>query len=96
MLVGIVPRCIRQLFDTLQRQASEDEQFKYEVCVSFLELYNEELVDLLNPYTAQKKKGVAIGAAPAVEVTIREDITGGIYWSGVREEPCASPEELLG
>jgi hypothetical protein len=28
-------------------------------------------------------------------VQIREDIHGGIYWSGVREEPCSSPDELL-
>ncbi|CAO3641778.1 unnamed protein product [Mucor fragilis] len=30
-----------------------------------------------------------------VEVTIREDIAGNIYWSGVREERCYNPEELL-
>jgi hypothetical protein len=30
-----------------------------------------------------------------MEVTIREDIAGNIYWSGVKEERCYSPDELL-
>lgn len=53
--------------------------------VSFLELYNEDLVDLLNH---QKKR-------TGHEVQIREDVHGQIYWSGVREEACANPNELL-
>ncbi|KAI9256701.1 hypothetical protein BY458DRAFT_519321 [Sporodiniella umbellata] len=81
---GIVPRCMVDLFEKLNRQAENHQEFSYEVYVSFLELYNEELIDLLNPL---KKKGA--------EVTIREDIAGNIYWSGVREEPCKSPEELM-
>lgn len=30
------------------------------------------------------------------EISIREDVQGNIYWSGVREEPCHDPDELLG
>jgi hypothetical protein len=79
--------------------------FDYQVYVSFLELYNEELIDLLNPYHTQKRKQFgggaasttsAAAAAPPAEVTIREDVAGNIYWSGVKEELCTSPEELLG
>jgi hypothetical protein len=29
------------------------------------------------------------------DVQIREDINGSIYWAGVREEPCGTPEELV-
>ncbi|KAG0747792.1 hypothetical protein G6F57_007311 [Rhizopus arrhizus] len=47
------------------------------------ELYNEDLLDLLNP---SRKK---------CDVQIREDINGSIYWAGVREEPCGTPEELV-
>ncbi|KAI9278677.1 hypothetical protein BDA99DRAFT_492852 [Phascolomyces articulosus] len=91
---GIVPRCILELFEELQNRADKDPEYNYEVAVSFLELYNEELIDLLNPSTAQKRKS---GNTPnSTEVSIREDIAGNIYWSGVREEPCQSPEELLG
>ncbi|KAF7721381.1 hypothetical protein EC973_004810 [Apophysomyces ossiformis] len=90
---GIVPRCVVELFRKLEEQAKENSDFQYEVLVSFLELYNEELIDLLNPQTAQKKKGLTVNNP--VEVTIREDVAGNIYWSGVKEEPCSSPEEVL-
>ncbi|KAI8084778.1 uncharacterized protein BX664DRAFT_360608 [Halteromyces radiatus] len=93
---GIVPRCIVQLYRSLQERMESIPGFDYQVYVSFLELYNEELIDLLNPYNTQKRKGgVITGTAPA-EVTIREDVAGNIYWSGVKEELCSSPEELLG
>ncbi|ORY99875.1 hypothetical protein BCR43DRAFT_125573 [Syncephalastrum racemosum] len=93
---GIVPRCIVELFEKLQQRAEENPEYKYDVYVSFLELYNEELIDLLNPANAQKRRSNS-GTNPApTEVSIREDIAGNIYWSGVREEQCESPEELLG
>ncbi|KAI8380953.1 uncharacterized protein BYT42DRAFT_544921 [Radiomyces spectabilis] len=91
---GIVPRCIVELFRTVQQRVDEDPDYSYEIYVSFLELYNEELIDLLNPQTMQKKKSGS--STSAVEVTIREDIAGNVYWSGVKEERCYSPEELLG
>ncbi|KAI8368231.1 uncharacterized protein BYT42DRAFT_123129 [Radiomyces spectabilis] len=92
---GIVPRCIVELFRTLQEKAEANPNFKYEIFVSFLELYNEELLDLLNSPTTQRRKSGSM-SIPPTEVTIREDIAGNIYWSGVKEEPCYSPEELLG
>ncbi|KAI7861727.1 hypothetical protein BDF14DRAFT_1865224 [Spinellus fusiger] len=91
---GIVPRCIVDMFQKLQERTETTTDFKYEVYVSFLELYNEELIDLLNPHTANKRKGNA--TANPVEVTIREDVAGNIYWSGVKEEQCFTPDELLG
>ena len=39
---GIIPRCLRSLFNTLEADKTE-----YSVRVSYLELYNEELRDLL-------------------------------------------------
>lgn len=88
--VGIVPRCIIELFRTLQERA-ENPDYTYEIYVSFLELYNEELIDLLNPQNKRKSN-----SHNNTEVSIREDIAGNIYWSGVKEERCHSPEELLG
>lgn len=103
-MTGIVPRCIVDLFRNLEERSESNSEFKYEVYVSFLELYNEELIDLLSPQlqqastTAAKRKsgsGVPPPVNTAVEVTIREDIAGNIYWSGVREERCYNPEELI-
>ncbi|OAD72758.1 hypothetical protein PHYBLDRAFT_155510 [Phycomyces blakesleeanus NRRL 1555(-)] len=106
---GIVPRCIIDLFQSLEERAQRSADFKYEVYVSFLELYNEELIDLLNPHTSHKRKNHSSpghnsmshnnnnnNIPAAAEVTIREDVAGNIYWSGVKEELCTSPKELLG
>ncbi|KAI9000288.1 P-loop containing nucleoside triphosphate hydrolase protein, partial [Gaertneriomyces semiglobifer] len=84
---GLVPRAIYYLFDHLRDQAlSNPEGFKYEVYVSFLELYNEEIVDLLNP---KPKDTTGWGG-----LSIRED-AGKIVWHGVKDIPVSSPEELL-
>lgn len=93
-ITGIVPRCVFDLFRRMDEKAESDTSSSYEIYVSFLELYNEELIDLLNPQTAMKKKGITTIANP-VEVTIREDIAGNIYWSGVNEEQCSSAKEVL-
>ncbi|ORX52660.1 kinesin-domain-containing protein [Hesseltinella vesiculosa] len=76
---GIVPRFIRSLFRQLETKyaASAD----YQVAASFLELYNEDLVDLL----ASSKK----------EISIREDADGQIIWNGVCECPVDHPQQLF-
>lgn len=43
-LVGMITRCINAIFSSLQSSGTE-----YSVKVSHLEIYNEELSDLLNP-----------------------------------------------
>ncbi|KAI9337846.1 hypothetical protein BD770DRAFT_235215 [Pilaira anomala] len=90
---GIVPRCIIELFQLLKKREAQDAEFKYEIFVSFLELYNEEFIDLLNNHKSKRRSA---NFTPATsEVSIREDVAGNIYWSGVKEEICYSPEELL-
>ncbi len=44
MLAGIIPRSLHQLFEKLEVHNIQE----YSVRVSFLELYNEELFDLLS------------------------------------------------
>jgi transcription initiation factor TFIID subunit TAF12 len=58
---------------------------KYTVHVSFIEIYNEELIDLLNPAPPHER-------AP---VTIREDTKGHIMWTGLKEVPVGSTEDVL-
>jgi hypothetical protein len=72
------PLSVPAAFDDLRRNKSS-------INVSFVEIYNEDLVDLLNP-------------APPSErplVTIREDSKGQIYWSGVRELPVENTNDVL-
>ncbi|KAI9250737.1 P-loop containing nucleoside triphosphate hydrolase protein [Sporodiniella umbellata] len=58
---------------------------KNTVTVSFIEIYNEDLHDLLS-------------SAPPEEsppITIREDTKGNIYWTGVKEVQVQSAEDVL-
>ncbi|KAJ0388557.1 hypothetical protein P43SY_011849 [Pythium insidiosum] len=48
-MAGIIPRAVRHIFDVLQANYQE-----YSVKVSFLQLYNEELKDLLVPDASKK------------------------------------------
>jgi kinesin family protein 4/21/27 len=81
--LGMVPRAIEELFTRLQQELEKDSEFNYTISVSFLELYNEELVDLLAP----KGKN-------AVPPTIRENTNGKIIWSGITQEEVKSPLQL--
>ncbi|KAG2210329.1 hypothetical protein INT47_003314 [Mucor saturninus] len=99
---GIVPRCIIELFQILKSREAQDSEFKSEIYVSFLELYNEEFIDLLNNPQQSKRRSTSYANTNTNnynnpnEVSVREDVAGNIYWSGVKEEICYSPEELLG
>lgn len=74
--VGMIPRCLSHLFDKLQLLESQ----QYVVKINFLELYNEELFDLLGPsghnaikiklYDDTSKKGSII-IHGLEEVTVR-------------------------
>lgn len=58
---------------------------KYNVHVSFIEIYNEELIDLLNPAPPHER----------TPVTIREDTKGHIIWTGLKEVPVGNTEDVL-
>ena len=83
-LKGIVPRAISAIFETLNFKKSQNESFESLVSVSFLELYNEELIDLLNPKANNTPAPV-----------IREDANGQIIWQNLSEEHVNSVEELM-
>lgn len=77
---GIVPRFAENLFDWIQTQLNNNDM-TYKVRVSFLELYNEEIIDLLNINNSS--------------ITIREDVIGNISWSGVYEQEVKQSKDLL-
>ena len=90
---GIVPRFIDSLFQQLN--ANKSPNYSFQLCVSFLELHNEDLVDLLSPSAAVKRKA-GHEQNNVCNLTIREDSQGNICWSGVKEEHVSTPHELLG
>ncbi|KAI8883627.1 kinesin-domain-containing protein [Backusella circina FSU 941] len=62
-----------------------DKTPRYTVYVSFVEIYNEELIDLLNPAPP--------GERPTI--TIREDSKGHIIWTGLKELQVGRTEDIL-
>jgi hypothetical protein len=62
-----------------------DKSTRYTVHVSFIEIYNEELIDLLNPAPPNER----------TPVTIREDTKGHIIWTGLKEVPVSNTEDVL-
>ncbi|KAI7822409.1 hypothetical protein BC939DRAFT_183501 [Gamsiella multidivaricata] len=82
---AIVPRSAQAIFSSLDAQMEQDPHMEYQVYVSFLELYNEELIDLLQTQPRTRKDSIQV----------REDGFGGISWQGVKEQQVSSAQELL-
>ncbi|KAH7034058.1 P-loop containing nucleoside triphosphate hydrolase protein [Linnemannia elongata] len=85
---GIIPRAMSQLFHEARRPPPVYPGFRVPALkttfrVSFVEIYNEELIDLL-------AKGEF-----RPPVSIREDAKGNIYWTGVQEIVVSSVEEVI-
>ncbi|KAI5614435.1 kinesin-like protein KIF21B [Silurus asotus] len=88
---GIIPRAVRQLFQGIQRRQTEAQENgthppEFKVSAQFLELYNEEILDLFDTTRDSGRKS---------NIKIHEDSSGGIYTSGVTSRLVSSEEELL-
>ncbi|KAJ6710848.1 KINESIN-LIKE PROTEIN KIN-12B [Salix koriyanagi] len=71
---GLTPRVFQRLFDRINEEQIKytDKQLKYQCRCSFLEIYNEQITDLLDP--SQRN------------LQIREDMQTGVYVENLREE----------
>ncbi|EOA26502.1 hypothetical protein CARUB_v10022551mg [Capsella rubella] len=82
---GVIPRAVKQIFDILEAQSAAE----YSLKVSFLELYNEELTDLLAPeetkFTDDKSKK---------PLALMEDGKGGVFVRGLEEEIVCTADEI--
>lgn len=77
-LAGIIPRSVRYIFDTLQTMQQE-----YSIKISFLQIYNEELKDLLAPNENKKLR-------------LMEDVKrGGIYCQNLLEVTTPTAEHVF-
>ncbi|XP_059619317.1 kinesin-like protein KIF21B isoform X1 [Phlebotomus argentipes] len=91
MQEGIIPRAVRHLFSGIEDVQTRGEDsngvvvgtVQFSVAAQFMELYNEEIIDLLDPYN----KGKAY--------KIHEDPSGGISVSGATIKPIAGPQDAL-
>eukprot|EP00915_Cephaloidophora_sp_WS-2016_P004051 GHVH01005451.1.p1 GENE.GHVH01005451.1~~GHVH01005451.1.p1 ORF type:complete len:1326 (+),score=222.54 GHVH01005451.1:119-4096(+) len=85
---GIIPRCVQTIFDRLQQG-----MFEYSVKVSYLEIYNEELCDLLAIDGDETKQLRLFDKA-----NTKSDPSGnnrGLAVSGLREVPVSSMQDIF-
>ena len=80
---GVIPRAITDIFSFIR----ETPHREFLLRASYLEIYNEEIRDLLAP-------APAVGAQPE-KLTLREDSKRGVYVTPLREEIVQSPMQLL-
>jgi len=79
---GIIARVVEDIFLHIQRIEASDSNNTYKLRVQYLELYGEELKDLLDPFSGDR-------------IAIRETPSGEMYLSGVREEQVTSAKEVM-
>lgn len=79
---GVAPRTIHELYRVMGEGKS---RFTYTVMGSMLELYRNDLVDLLSKGSAAASKG---------KLNVKTDKAGAVVVENLTEEACDSPEEL--
>ena len=88
--LGIIPRVIKLIFDEVELRKAKAE---FIIKCTFLEIYNEELHDLLDPSCLSSNSN-GEKQLQKKEITIREEKVGTISVYGLREEKVSSYEEL--
>lgn len=83
---GVIPLAITDIFSYIRETPSRE----FLLRVSYLEIYNERIHDLLNMPTSS-----GIGGAQQDEIKLREDSKRGVYATPLKEEIVQSPTQLL-
>jgi len=84
---GVIPLAITDIFSYIRETPSRE----FLLRVSYLEIYNERIHDLLSMPT-----GTGVGPNQAQEeIKLREDSKRGVYASPLKEEIVQSPTQLL-
>jgi primosomal protein N' len=80
--LGIIPRVIKNLFRMIREREEENSRSTYKVYVQFLEIYGEDIKDLLDQTKTSK-------------VAIRETRSGEVFVTGAKEELVSSFEQMM-
>ena len=85
--MGIIPRAVSSIFNSAKQLKDERAgAWSYSVKSSFVEIYNEDLIDLLSMDDTGGGRR---------EVQIREDKDGHIIWGGLREMNVRNTAEVM-
>ena len=86
---GIIPRVIGFLYEEIGRRQSQSE---FLVKCTFMEIYNEELHDLLDPVGCSVDRYLQRNQK---EISVREEKSGNIAVYGLQEDKVATTEEMV-
>lgn len=78
---GVIPRALRSTFDLMKENKENNDVVSMQI--SFLEIYNDEVKDLLHP------------DIPSRDIIIREDKEGRIFFTGAREVTVSDVDSAL-
>lgn len=101
--LGLIPLSVAYLFSRVMEESLQND-IRYEVAVSYLEIYNEKVYDLLDcenevkPSPNSSRMFVHLGARgprTPIELKLREDLKYGVKIVGLTEKRCESSEDLL-
>jgi len=87
-LDGIIPRACADLFHQIQSRCDGNAQVE----LSYLEIYNEEMRDLLSADNDKTKSNS--NNKSTTELKIRETLNGEVYVGGLSSRPVSSPKEI--
>ncbi|KAA0725553.1 Kinesin-like protein KIF22 [Triplophysa tibetana] len=73
---GIIPRAVKEVFNLVAAQEEEQDSWQYSVGMSYLEIYNEKVLDLLS--------------SGSQDLPIREDKDRNILIPGLTDTPLSS------
>ncbi|CAD6587606.1 MAG: hypothetical protein ASARMPREDX12_002950 [Alectoria sarmentosa] len=85
---GVIPLAITDIFSFIR----ETPHREFLLRVSYLEIYNERIHDLLKP---PLEAGIGPGSPQPEEIKLREDPKRGVFASPLKEEIVQSPTQLL-
>ncbi|KAL6995205.1 Kinesin-like protein KIN-4C [Sarracenia purpurea var. burkii] len=93
---GVIPKVVETIFS---RIAATRDSTEFLIRVSFIEIFKEEVFDLLDPCTQTFSRGDGVSlvkpTGPArAPIQIRETLNGGITLAGVTEAEVRTKEEM--
>ncbi|KAM7464118.1 hypothetical protein LguiA_032239 [Lonicera macranthoides] len=83
---GVIPRAVQQIFDILEAQNTE-----YNMKVTFIEIYNEDITDLL----ALDESSKNIDERIKKPITLMEDGKGAVFVRGIEEEIVYTADQIF-
>jgi kinesin family protein 1 len=90
-LQGIIPRLNISLFDTVEEEKKSNPTTQFLITVSYFEIYNEVIFDLLDPTDRKKRMTAAKGG-----LEIKEHPALGVYVKGLQEIVVDNAAKLQG